>query len=143
MDCRWDIGPLAVLADRVRNLASVPSRLAIRVADALPSLFQAEFSAGEDPYGEPWAPLAPATLANGRHHPPLTDSGTMRSSLTIVPVGPSTIVGSIDHPARPHQTGWSGPQGSGPARPIVPTHGTPPAWEERIEQIAAEELGHA
>jgi hypothetical protein len=42
---------------------------------------------------------------------------------------------TIDHPALPHQTGWSGPVGDGPARPILPQGSKlPEAWVDIIDE---------
>lgn len=96
---------------------------------------QAEFDDGVDPYGDPWEPLADATTDRGRTPPPLTDTGAMRGSLSVRPMRGAGVQITIDHPAAPHQTGWSGPQGSGPARPILPARGELPiAWQDLIAE---------
>ena len=134
-----DISAMGQLADRVADLASVPSRAAARVSRELEYLIGLEFDEGADPYGTAWKPLAKATLSRGRTPPPLTDSRDMRDSLRVRPLAGSGIGITIDHPAAPHQTGWSGPQGSGPARPILPAREMPPLWAEAIEAAIAAE----
>jgi phage gpG-like protein len=139
-----DISRMGALADRLGDLARVPSRVAARVADDLEAEVQAEFDAGADPYGTPWAPLAPYTLAKPRHPPPLTDTGAMRDSLRIAPMAGAGVEITIDHPAAPHQTGWSGRQGWGPARPILPDRGAlPPAWQAIIADACEDEFREA
>ena len=121
-----------------KRLRQVPAQASRAVAVGLHELIEDEFDAGTDPYGTAWEPLAPATVARGRHAPPLTDYGAMRESLnTFALVKGGELSGgvgiTIDQPASPHQTGWSGPQGEGPARPILPDRGRLPAtWDELI-----------
>jgi hypothetical protein len=123
------------LADRVADLAEIPSRIAGRVSEEIAGLIQDEFDAGEDPYGTAWKPLAEATLDKGRTPPPLTDTRAMRDSVQVRPMVGAGIQITIGHPSAPHQTGWSGPQGSGPARPILPERAEmPPGWDQAIEE---------
>ena len=142
-----DLAALGSLADHVRRLASVPARAAVKVQFALEDLVLGEFEAGHDPYGTPWAALSETTIDRGRFPPPLTDTSQMKDSFHATPrstsgSGGSGIELSIDHPARPHQTGWSGPRGRGPARPIFPTGEFPAAWSDRIgEAVAAAFFG--
>lgn len=135
----WELSKLAALAARIRNFGTAPNRAAARAASVVQGLIRQEFIEGTDPYDRPWAPLAPSTVAAGRFHPPLTDTGEMRDSVSVQAVG-RDLVGHIDHPARPHQTGWVGPKSSGPARPIVPSGDMPPRWGEAIRASVAEEL---
>ncbi len=122
------------MQERLAELSEVPSRAAKGAASRIEALMQEEFDRGADPYEEPWVPLSPATEALGRSAPPLTDSGAMRSSLRVAPLAAAGVGVTIDHPAGPHQTGWSGKQGSGPARPILPARGElPDGWIEALE----------
>ena len=140
MSWTGDISRMGHLADRVADLAEVPSRASAAIAGDLEGLIQDEFDAGTDPYGQPWKALAPATVARGRTAPPLTDTGAMRASAHVRPMRPAGVALSIDHPAAPHQTGWSGPQGTGPARPILPARSElPPDWQDVIaDRVEAE-----
>jgi hypothetical protein len=123
------------MQERLAELATVPSRAAKATAARLEELMQEEFSRGIDPYETPWRPLSPVTTARGRGAPPLTDTSAMRDSLRVRPLAGAGVGVTIDHPAGPHQTGWSGPQGKGPARPILPSRGElPESWTEVIEQ---------
>jgi hypothetical protein len=122
------------LADRIADLAEVPSRAAKRVSRELGALLQEDFDAGHDPYGTAWKRLAPATIAKGRTPPPLSASEKMRRSLRVKPMRGAGIAITISHPAQVHQTGWDGPSGKGPARPILPQRGElPEAWIDVIE----------
>jgi hypothetical protein len=127
------------LAQRVADLARVPSRAAATVALELEALLEEEYETGTDPYGTPWAPLAESTLARGRHAPPLTDTGSMRLGTTVTPTRYAGVAIFVPHPGAPHQTGWSGPQNSGPARPILPFREMPAAWRDVIEGAVSRE----
>jgi hypothetical protein len=129
-----DISRMGQLAERVADLGAVPSRAAARIATEIEHLIDEEFEYGADPYGSAWTPLTDTTLAK-RHGdgPPLTDFGNMRRSLHVAPLARAGVGITIDHPAAPHQTGWSGRQGSGPPRPILPAREMPPLWGEAIE----------
>lgn len=137
MGLEGNFGQLAAMSERLAELATVPSRTAKAVSSRLETLMQEEFDRGADPYETPWAPLRPATLAKGRTPPPLTDTSAMRDSLRVRPLAGAGVGITIAHPAGPHQTGWSGPQGEGPARPILPTGAElPDGWVEVIEEEA-------
>jgi hypothetical protein len=135
-----DIDSLGRIASGLASLADVPRVAAPLASTRIEALIQLQFDAGVDPYGAPWQPLAPATVKRGRHAPPLTDTREMRDSLLVYP-GPDGIritIGTTDHPAGPHQDGWSGPQGSGPARKMLPEHGMPESWDWAIEDATIE-----
>jgi len=133
-----DLAKLGRISAGLDALADVPRVAGPLVSERLAALVQLEFDAGTDPYGDPWEPLAPATLAKGRHEPPLTDTRELRDSLLVYPRatgrGVRMSIGTKEHPAGPHQDGWSGPQGSGPARSIFPTGELPTAWAEAIDE---------
>jgi hypothetical protein len=140
-----DISRMGKLADRVADLARVPSRVAARVAGDLRDLIEQEFATGTDPYGRPWAPLAEFTLEKRTQvsEPPLTDTGSMRGALDVRPMRGAGVSITIPHPAEDHQTGWDGPVGSGPERPILPNAGMPEAWKRAIEGVATVEVRKA
>jgi hypothetical protein len=135
MTITGDIARLGRIASGLASLADVPRIAQPLAADRIEALIGIEFDAGVDPYGEPWVPLADATIAKGRHAPPLTDTRELRGSVLAYPseAGLRVSVGTADHPAGPHQDGWSGPRGSGPARPILPTRGMPESWQMAID----------
>lgn len=137
MTITGNFAALARMRERMAELATVPSRVSRAAAGRLGELIQDEFDRGEDPYESPWAPLAPATEETGRIAPPLTDTSAMRDSLRVRPLAGAGVGITIAHPAGPHQTGWTGRQGSGPARPILPAGDElPDAWAEALEQEA-------
>lgn len=140
MSLTGDFPALARMQERLEELATVPSRAAKASAARIDELMQEQFDHAVDPYEEPWAPLEEVTLARrAKPMPPgLDDSGAMRDTLKVRPLAGAGIGITIDHPASPHQTGWSGRQGSGPARPILPARGElPDGWIEVLEEESA------
>ena len=139
----------------LRALAEVPSRAARSASARIAELVEEQFDAGADPYGRPWAPLTDTTLAlrPWRGAPPLTDTGAMRSAITVRPTAPAGIVVELgdDGHGRPvpvatyHQTGTSKVRGwitsdVGMAqRQILPqSGGLAPAWRDAIRESIAE-----
>lgn len=139
MTWNGDISQMGRLADRLGDLARIPSRVSARVADEIAQSIQTdEFDAGRDPYGTPWADLAPSTVAHGRFPPPLTDTREMRDSVHVAPMRPAGVSITIDHPAAVHQAG--APSKNLPARPILPARQElPERWQEFIEDAVEDE----
>ena len=135
-----DISRMGQLAANVGRLAQVPSRASKRAAVEIRALIEEEFDAEADPYGNAWKPHAPATVERWGEHPILRLSGDMRASLHVAPRRGAGVSVSIDHPSEDHQTGWSGPQGAGPARPILPSNRFPARWKEAIEVAVNETI---
>jgi len=137
-----DLAKLGRIGSELDSLADVPRVAGELACERIGALIQIEFDAGVDSYGTPWQPLAEATLKRGRHAPPLTDTRQLRDSLLVypLPAGPGVrvTIGTAEHPAGPHQDGWSGPQGSGPARPMLPTGEMPIAWASAIEDATVD-----
>ena len=129
-------GDLMKLVDR---MSAVPARTAALAAPKLDRLVAAQFRQGVDPYGRAWAPLRPATLALGRHPPPLTDTGAMRDGIGVR-VNPGRRAGLrlvVGAPyARFHQTGTRYMA----ARRIAPQFGMPQAWRA-VLRAASKQAG--
>lgn len=136
MTWNGDISHMGQLAENIGKLGAVPSRAARAVADGIAMLIEGEFEEGRDPYGREWAELTEATLEKRSQtsEPPLTDYGHMRDSVRVRPRAGAGVAITVDHPAAPHQTGWNGSQGTGPARPILPGMKMPVAWREVIDE---------
>lgn len=136
-----DIGAMGRLAENIGRLASVPSQAAPRVAKAIDGLIQDEFGSASDPYGTPWKEHAPATVERWGAHPILQLTQAMRSETSVQPMQGAGVSITFGVPyVAPHQTGWSGPQGSGPARPILPSRGMPQSWKDAIDGTIDEEF---
>lgn len=130
-------GSFAQLADILGELSTVPSRAAAEASGEINELIHQQFVQGADPYGRPWAPLAPATLAKGRAPPPLFDSGDMASETGARPAQGAGIELNVPAPGGFHQFGsrnvpWNT---RNPARPILPDGDElPEAWQAAIEK---------
>lgn len=121
----------------IEALSDIPARTAALAAPELNKLVQAQFDAGTDPYGRPWAPLRPATLARGRFPPPLTDTWRLRNG-TGVRVRPGRRAGLVMRVGAPygtfHQTGTRYMR----ARRILPQQGLPRAWRDVLVRASRE-----
>lgn len=118
------------LAKSLAALAKVPALISTRVAGDLNARLQAGFSAGTDPYGQAWAPLAPATLAKGRFPPPLTDTGALRGGAKLIPFPSGLRLGSTPGYGQLHMSGTS----RMPKRRWFPDAGLPASWREIIQR---------
>lgn len=140
-----DAGPaqraLAALRARVENLAPVLRGIgADVVAEA-----QMGFRESRDPYGMPWRPLSPRTVARRRKgsSKPLLDTGRMRNSITYRLIGSTGVeIGTNTVYAAIHQFGGRAGRGRKvtiPARSFIATRerGLPRSYDETIrEQLA-------
>jgi phage gpG-like protein len=103
----------------VLALPRLMSRATRDAADLLEDTIHAQFEAGVDPYGMPWAPLAESTMKRGRTPPPLTDSGAL-AAVRVDPLQSAGILVAFDEDyARYHQSGTS----RMPQRRLVPDDG--------------------
>lgn len=118
------------------DLAAVPSQIAPKVAKRIRRDIALNFSAGRDPYRRTWAPLAKATIARGRHPPPLTDTWKGRRGVRVVPRSRAGIgiTSSVDYMGI-HQDGAP----NIPARKFLPESKLPSEWK----RIWQEELTRA
>lgn len=129
---------LGQLAENLRKLSTIPSRIARPVSDELAKSIQHQFDLGVNPYGRAWADLAPSTYARGRHWPPLTDTTAMRKSLDVRPRSAAGVQMSMAFPAGIHQGG--APRANIPARQIFPSGVFPKTWTEIIARVTKENI---
>lgn len=133
---------LGQLAARLRNLADVPARASRKAAALIQDLIRAQYREGRDPYGKPWARLAPYTIEKGRHNPPLTDTGVMRATTIVFPIAGAGIQITVGPAyAKFAQFGWRhhwhGVEV--PARPILPDgKRLPLLWRAAIARATKE-----
>lgn len=129
------VGATGALAATIKRLASVPSRASSTVAKALRRSLADQFNRGVDPYGKAWKPLAPSTIAKGRHPPPLDATGKMRRGLRVRPRqggGVEIVFTTRAKIASYHQTGTR----RMPARPVLPRGAFPKAWRAIVDRAA-------
>ncbi len=132
-----DFKSLDRLAATLRDLAHIPSQVSTEVSKEISKELTKEYTSGSDPYGKPWAPLKPSTLKKGRHPPPLTDTGRMKSGTKAVPLpgaGVGIVVGAPYGVY--HQTGTKNME----ARPILPNKGMPAKWREIVKRVAGKAI---
>jgi hypothetical protein len=115
----------------LRDLAKVSSKISAAVSKRIKRDIEKYFSAGTDPYRKPWAPLKPATIAKGRHHPPLTDTRKGRRGIKVTPRAGAgvSIVSNTDYMqfhmrATPDRA----------ARKFLPEGVLPAAWEKIVRE---------
>ncbi|MEY3760040.1 MAG: hypothetical protein RIR39_1531 [Pseudomonadota bacterium] len=133
------------LSQRVINMQPAM----VGIGNIIASNVDLTFTDAQDPYGNPWADLSPATIAKRRNgsSKPLNDTGRLKASITKnasqfeVTVGTNTIY------APTHQFGATQgqyahhvPWGDVPARPFLPTNGLPPLWEQDILTVIRHHL---
>ena len=135
-----DISKMGRLAENIGKLARISSQISTVVSYKIRQLIDDEFIAQCDPYGGAWEPLAQSTIEREGPHPILELSGSMHRSLEVLPMGGAGVSVYISHPGEDHQTGWSGTQGEGPARPVLPSGPLPPLWKEAIDDAVSERI---
>ena len=111
------------------NAAEIAKKTALKFAPDLANLIRHEFDTGTDPFGDPWKPLKPGTLRQGRHPPPMTASGAAKAALSVIPVA-ATDRGSLPGYLKYHMQ----------SRPVLPKRRDvwPEAWLNTIRARAAQ-----
>lgn len=123
----------------LERLAYVPRKVAIIAAPQITRELRKEFRAGRDPYGTPWAPLRPSTLAKGRTPPPLTDSDALAGGTKAMVrdgnrAGIHIVLGAkYGYFA---QAGFRVGKTKVKPRRILPERGMPAKWREIIVSAA-------
>jgi hypothetical protein len=136
------IDKLGRLATTIGELRRVPRLTAVKAQAPLLRAVQDEFVKGQDPYGRPWAPLRPSTLAI-HGPPPLSRSLTLAvdtdvSLLDGIKNGLAITLGAAY--GYFHQVGFRHGKGHVPARKILPERGMPRRWREILERAAKEAI---
>jgi phage virion morphogenesis protein len=136
----WDDAAAQALFRRLIDAGQDTSPLLSKLAYSLTQRARSTLDAGTDPWGTPWTPLAPATIARRRDHSdkPLSDTGHLLASLaSALSAGVAEIrIGKSDSPASIHQFGGKAGRGNKvtiPARPMLPIKpggvvDMPPTW---------------
>lgn len=132
------MGSFANLQKMLGQLGRVPSQVAAAGAEGIARAIQDEFDAGQDPFGNAWADLRPATYAKGRDLPPLTDTHAMRDGIEVKPMRGAGIAVTIPDPGVHHQYGTKFMV----ARPIFPDR-MPDTWQRALSDAADEAFARA
>lgn len=133
------------ILDQVARAGTLPETTR-RVGEAAEQLIRGTFRSSTDPWGRPWPPLSPITVAARRNRgsastQPLVDQNVMYASLDSVVDGDSAVVSMAGRDRWPsvQQFGNAGNRAWGrgsapiPARPMFPirnaqTADIPTAW---------------
>lgn len=141
-DAMQGVEAIGRLKETIRKLSDLPRAVAVEAQEPLNRALQAEFRGGVDPYGNPWAPVKPSTIARRKRSQsptPLTDTsegrrGTRvelragnRAGLTIVTGAPYLYF---------HQVGFRAGRTSVPARRVLPQFGLPAGWKIILRDAA-------
>jgi hypothetical protein len=140
------VASLKGLERTLERLAYVPRNVAVIASPKLTALVQAQFRAGTDPYGRPWRPLRPSTIATGRHNPPLTATAKLRDGTKARPrpggrAGIEFRIGT--RYGRFHQTGFRVRKTFVAPRRILPQHGIPQAWSRVLHDATRQAIREA
>jgi hypothetical protein len=139
MPLSGDFQRLGQLGRNLETLVRVPSRVAGAVAPRIARAIDREFTTGRDPYGRPWAPLRPSTIAKGRKPPPLTHTREMRDGLSVKPMPAAGIAITFakEIPAIFHQKGTRYMA----RREILPTNVLPREWNQILGEESRRAFG--
>jgi phage virion morphogenesis protein len=119
------------------------------IGQSLDTHVQLGFRSGQDPYGNPWAPLSQTTLARRRNgsNRPLRDTARLQNSFSTQAGKQSVEYGTNVVYAKTHQYGARKgaygstkrgapiPWGNIPARPMLPSNKLPEALKREILSI--------
>lgn len=130
-----DLASLGRIAENLRALVDVPSRASREAARKIKRLIDREFRTGSDPYGEPWEPLAAATIEKkGGDDRILIDSGDMRRGIHVRPMARAGISVTSDAEYLGFHQGAGAPRANVPPRHVLPEGEMPPEWEDAIDE---------
>lgn len=125
-------------AARYRNVAKelnkVPARLSAQAAPAIERMWRKTYRAEQDPYGRPWAKLSPVTIAKKGFDTIMVESGDTYKETRVRPLSGAGIGLTTGYKAQWHLEAV----GNRPARPVLPLHGLPAPWRERLRKIAVD-----
>ena len=131
------------LLNAARKFAKSPRKAITGALFALDRKIRDTFQQQKDPWGKPWKPLKPATLAGrkrkGRNRTSiLVDTAEMFRSLEREVTGANEgviSIGTEDRPVTPHQFGVK--ENNLPARPMMPIRPSgvsiPKTWRDAVD----------
>ena len=138
MDGRAAAAALRDVSRSLRALSSVPSRIARRAAEELQDTIDVQTASETDPYGRPWAALAPATIERKRGDERiLRRTDKMLDELKVAPMSGAGLSISTDAPYSAfHQVGTK----NMPARKILPDSALPASWNAALTRASRDEF---
>lgn len=124
----------AKYANVARELQKVPSRVSSQAAPAIERMWRKSYRAEQDPYGRPWAKLSPRTIAKKGFDTIMVETGQTYKETRVRTLSGAGIALSTGYKAQWHLEATE----NRPARPVLPLHGLPSPWRERIRKIAVD-----
>ncbi len=153
---QWDDAAAQALFRRLAEAGRDTAGLVGKLAHSLTERVRLAFHDQRDPWGSPWAPLSPVTLAKrrgaGAGAAILRDTGQLFASLAAAVTADAAEIrlGFADRPATIHQFGGMAGRARKvriPARPMLPVRDggqvdMPPDWrDELIDAMQAHVAG--
>lgn len=127
-----NMAKLPKLSRLLRGLSGVPSRAAGPLAERISERVRDTYANECDPYEVPWAALKDSTVRRKHGNSViLTRTGASQADCGARPMSGSGIAVYAGGAAVWHMQA----SGTRPARPVLPTHGLPPAWREDIAAV--------
>lgn len=135
-DATVGLAAIGRLKETLRRLSELPQQVAREAKPAIDRQLREEFLNGTDPYGRPWAPLKPSTLATGRKPPPLTDSGALKRGTRVELRRRNGLVLLTGPHGYFHQVGFRVGRTRVPPRRVLPQFGFPIGWKLILRDAA-------
>jgi len=117
-------------AKTLRQLASIPSKVSKRAAEAFSKRLAKQFADGAGPYGAGWKALADGSPSH------LIASNTMAPQVKATAMSGAGVALQAPTPANFHQ---SGTRRMDP-RKVLPDNGLPASWRADLQEIYSAEL---
>lgn len=117
------------VARSLRELSRVPSYASAEASQSIARLIQYEFATGTDPYGKPWKPLKPSTVARKGHATINVDTHALKDGIQVKPMPGAGIQVTIDADYAAYVQR---------VRPVLPTGRLPKAWGVAINDAIQE-----
>ena len=132
MSFTGDLSQLGQLARNLERLASLPSAMAPKAAEAIEGQIRSDFAAERSPYARSWARLEASTIARKRGDDRiLRRTDAMLDGLTVRPQGGAGIVIEIADYGGFHLNGTINMV----ARPMLPVGTFPASWRKALEAV--------
>jgi hypothetical protein len=128
--------PLDGVRNALRELAKVPALASKDGAAAIEKLWRRSYRAGQDPYGNQWAPNAPSTIARKGHGRVMQETGATLRETRATALPSAGIKLTTGHKAAWHMQATE----NRPARKVMPAHGLPATWRAALKKIVEKRL---
>lgn len=124
----------AKYANVARELNKVPARVSSQAAPAIERMWRKTYRLQQDPYGKQWAKLAKSTIDRKGFDTIMVEGGDTYRDTRVRTLPGAGIALSTGDKAQWHLEATA----NRPARPVLPLHGLPAPWRERIRKITVD-----